>query len=218
MLEFGYTRFTEKFFVKDGKILNKNSRGLEVFEAQKINNLHDNFNDEHIYDEDFYFNDDKIHGNDDKDNIGDDENDDLGYLDQMIHDNFRPCSSTSNELDLNKTFYSSEEELEESKSYFEGNILSYIRDPLTDISVNLDQISFNQSQDLSSAEDQQIFFSDESNFTFNQQVIQNPPNTHFEVEDFSADFMFYIENFFLEQQIMTEKQTIYNNGFSDLTV
>ena len=46
----------------------------------------------------------------------------------MIHDNFRPRSSMPNELELNKTFYSSEEELDDlqanDQSYFEDNILN----------------------------------------------------------------------------------------------
>ena len=67
------------------------------------------------------------------------------------------------------------------------------------------------------AEDQQIFIPDKSNFTLNQQVIQNPPGIYFEVEDFFSDFIFYIDNFFIKQQIRTKKQILYNNGFSDLT-
>ena len=32
-----------------------------------------------------------------------------------------------------------------------------------------------------------------------------------------TDFLFYIEFVFIEQKIESNKQTIYNNGFSDLT-
>ena len=114
------------------------------FENFNPNSLYGNFNDKHLDDDDFYFNNDEIH---DDNNIVDNDNDDLGQLD------FRPRSSTPNDPDLNETFYSSDEELED-------DISNYFDNPLN-ISVNLYQISFNQSKDLSSAEDQQTFFSDE---------------------------------------------------------
>ena len=67
------------------------------------------------------------------------------------------------------------------------DISNYFDNPLN-ISVNIYQISFNQSKDLSSAEDQQTFFSDESNFIFEEQVNQNTPNSYFIVEDFFRRF------------------------------